>query len=214
MSGDDLEQFERVDEIHDTQVLSVPASAVGGQTDQEFGQSGQFEALEMYELDDVALDRDEIAVLLWAEHDLIAGILSTATADGTLHVGLEVSASPALSAITRPLGGASLTPGVGSHETSGDFDVEIANNAAENNADIVGRTLHALAYGPITDGATGVGGAGTAGTDEWVGSPAAEPVWDVRDSMFLNGFVEHSNDDDAALFAELRYRHVYGVMEL
>lgn len=203
------DDFDRVEEVIDQEHFSVPASDVGGQTGQAFGQQGKWEGDKIYELDAI-LDRDEIGVLLWAEHLLTCGILSTQTADGTLSVNMEISTSPAGS--DPALDALGSTGDIA--DTSGDFSVESEATTVNDEAETVGRVLTAIGYGPITDGTNGVGGSGSAGRDEWVGQPVAEPVYDVRDELFTNGYMEHSNVSDAALYAHLQIRHVYGIQEL
>lgn len=208
--GESMEAFDRFEEVYDRVELSVPAADIGGQTGQDFGQDGSLEGEVFYGMDEGLLDRDEIAVMLWAEHHLIAGILSTQTADGTVRATVEISGSPEPSAATRRLAAVQLSD---APDTSGDFTIERASPGPQVTGDLVGRPLEALGYGPFSDGATGVGGAGTAGTDDWQGSMAANPVFDDRDDLFYHATLEHSNVADAALFAALSARHVYGVIQ-
>lgn len=208
-TANEHDDYDRVEEQYFGLHLSVPASDVGGQTGQTFGQDGSFEGLLAYDAE-VFLDRDEIGVMLWAEHNLVTGILSTQTADGTVSAILEVSAAGDRQ-VSAFAGASDIA------DASGDFTVETGNAIAGgevNTGDLVGRPLHAIGYGPITDGNASLAGSGSAGEDEWVGSPAAEPVWDVRDSIFVNGIMEQSNVSDAALYAQIQGRHVFGVMEV
>lgn len=207
ISEDDLESFERIEEVNEQVHLSVPASGVGGQTDQGFGQEGTFEGLLYFNLEDI-LDRDEIAVLLWAEHRLWLTSPSTQTADGTVSALMELSASPEASAIADdPLTAGDLADIA---DTGGDFTVEHDSTSADTGADTVGRPLNAIAHSPFSEGA-GAGGGGTPGDDEWVGQPYAEPVFDIRDDLFVNGYMEHNNISDASLYARITSRHVWGV---
>lgn len=148
------------------------------------------------------VDRDEVAHLMMIDATLTAGILSTQTADGTLRAEVEISTS----------GSKQLHQSSGGYQdveesADGTLTPEVDTNSddtANETIDILGRKLVALAYGPITDGTNGVGGAGTAGRD-WIKTDYGPrgPELDGRDEVALNGFVEHSNVSDATLFWEV-----------
>lgn len=205
VSQDDFSRFDDIAQMHSTLETSVPASDVGGQTGQTLGQFGNFEGEQLYEIEEI-IDRGQVAALLWAHHRLIAYIGSTQTADGTVRASFEVSSS-ANRTVGRNL---QSTDDIG--DASGNFTIESSQNF-DDTADIIGPVLEAVGYGPITDGANGVGGAGTAGFQDWEGPVMVSPVFDDRDDIIVNGSIAHSNVSDAALHADLETWHVWGILE-
>lgn len=186
--------------------LDVAAADLDGLTGRGYGEDATYEGIPLYPVDDL-LDRDELAVMLWAEHRMGAGFASTATADSTIMAATEISSSPEVSGALDPISGGEKE--VDSQE--GDFVIFTQVDKAIT-GDLVGRVLAAMGFGPITDGA-GPGGAGTEGTDWWEGQPAAVPTFDPRDTLYMNGAIDISNAADLSAHVDVRGRHVYGVLE-
>lgn len=201
----DQADFDKFEEAFFSQKFSVPAADLSGATGALFGEEGRWEGRGLYSLDDL-IDRDQLAVMLLAEHHLEVYVTSTETADGTVRAEMEVSTSPAASEAVDLLDSANDVA-----DTAGALPVD-ADGSGVITSDLVGRALSAVAFGPFSDGATGVGGSGVAGVDWWEGVPVANPVFDDRDDLFVNGVIEASNIADAAIHADLHVRHVYGVV--
>lgn len=179
-----------------------------GTTGQTLGETSSFEGVRLYEVADV-LDRRQLAVLLWARHRLVVYIGSTQTADGTIRANFEVSTSPNQNIANG------VDAGAGAIEDQGGTEISLEVNPQEDSDtdDVIGPSLLAVGFGPITDGTNGVGGAGTAGFDDWEGPVMVEPVFDSRDELFVNGQVEASNVSDAAIHADLETWHTYGIID-
>lgn len=203
-----MPDFDRFEETTGVPQISVAAADLTGATGQYFGEQTLFEGVTLYDVD-ALLDRDELAVMMWAEHHLEVYATSTETADGTVRGVIEISASP--DRITNATLAAGSSEDIADLEQSA-FQPEVDHFNAPS-ADLIGRPLNATGFAPFSDGATGVGGAGTSGNDWWEGSPTAEPDFDARDELYLNGGIEVSNIDDSAIHVDVSYRHVYGVME-
>lgn len=204
----DEDDFDRFDNVNAAVDLSVPASDLGGGTGQTFGQQGDFEGLTLFDLGDI-LDSDEIGVLLEAEHRLTSGILSTSTADGTALVSAQIASDPDLDTPPSPFAGPADID-----DSSGNFNVESAGRRVAVSNDVLGRVLTTISYAPITDGAQGVGGAGTSGTDKWHGTAVPSPLFDVRDQIYVNGLIEQSNVDDASIYTKVNCQWTFGIMDL
>lgn len=186
--------------------VGVEASNLGGGTGFEGGSINPFEGVQVIDYDEV-VDRNERLHLIHAEHLLVVWQNSTTTADGTVSAAVELSASPALSAptlrATSPVAGNVL-------------DGVVTGFADEDDTiDIIGRPLTAVGTAPFSDGATGVGGGGSAGRDEYESSvfPAEMARFHPRDELFLNGRLIQWNVDDAGIHANVAGQHIYGVVQ-
>lgn len=205
-TADSVEEFDEIEEVHGQALMTIAAANLDGSVGQTFGQEASFESEPLYSLDTEILDRREVAVLIWAEHRLDVYLKSTATADGTVRAAIEVTTSPDL----HPSEGVDAPNTVEEQDTGPTIDIDME---IEQDAEHIGRVLNAVGFSPITDGTNGVGGAGTAGFDTWEGAPMASPVFDDRDDILMNGFIETSNVTDNAVGVDLTVRHVYGVLE-
>lgn len=208
-------QFVSVDEdmFSDIEVATfasnagVTASDLDGET--SFGGEAQvFEGIEVIDYDEI-VDRNEELVLLAAMHSLVVYANSTETADGTVAAGVEVSADPSLTPATSRVVDTrnnDLPPGDSQVTGTGSTDDSI---------DLIGRPLSAVGHAPFSDGASGVGGGGSAGEDSISLSmaPAEFGRFHPRDELFVNGEIRAWNIDDAGVHANVSGQHVYGVVE-
>jgi len=154
---------------------------------------------------DEIVDRNEELRLLSAEHVLDVFVNSTETADGTVASAVAITASP-----TR-------TGGIGQVSLSTDAvdPPVVGDNSSDDSIDHVGRQLVAVGTGPFSDGSTGVGGGGSAGTDEVETGPLPAEFgrFHPRDELFAVGQFSVWNIDDAGVHAQVSGQHVYGVLE-
>jgi len=183
----------------------IEAANLGGGTGFGGGNNVQFEAAQIIDYDDI-VDRNEALHLLEARHRLVVFVNSTETADGTVTGAVEISASPSLSEPTQDAGRVEAIA-----ELDGDV---LGDTGDEDTIDLVGRSLVATAHAPYTDGASGVGGAGSAGVDRYEGDtfPAEMGRFHPRDELFVNGRFTVWNIDDAAVHLAVSGQHVYGVI--
>jgi len=186
--------------------IGVEASEMSGATGFSGGDVDSFEAVQAVDFDEI-VDRNEELRLLQAQHRLSSYVNSTSTADGTVAVSAEVSASPALSqptlrAVSAGTGGVDGGPAVGTADV-------------DDTIDIVGRPLAAVAHAPYTDGSSGTGGAGSAGEDQYESAmfPAEFGRFHPRDELFVNGRFVAWNIDDSGVHLALTGQHVYGVLD-
>lgn len=182
--------------------VGVQAADLTGGTGFNGGDQERFEGLQLLDYDDF-VDRNEELILLSAEHHLNVYANSTETADGTVRLTVTVSASP------------SVSTGLATSITTDAVDNNVVGGAdADDSIDHIGRLLIATGHAPFSDGATGVGGAGSAGEDTYRSTvfPAEFGRFHPRDELFLNGIFEVWNIDDAGIHGELYGQHVYGVI--
>lgn len=208
-SGPDVDRFE---EMYSQDHYNVAAADLDGGTAQDFGEDQRISGKEVYSLEQ-PLDRDELAVLMWAEHHITAYFASTASADSTIRAAVEISAAPEREVVDElgTAGNVSLDSDISG---GGQFTLEVDEGlGGVQSADLIGRPMQCTGFGPITDGTNGVGGAGTEGQDWWEGQPAADPTFDARDDVFTNMVVQISNASDLSAHIEVSVRHVFGVME-
>jgi hypothetical protein len=187
----------------------VRAQDLDGTTAFSGGQTFEWEGLEVVDYDDL-VDRDEELVLLEARHRLSVFVNSTETADGTVAVAAEVSAAPSLS---EPTSNLSQPTGTGGNDL--DTTAPLGTSRTVDTIDILGRPLYAIGHAPFSDGASGVGGAGSAGEDTDGMGPLPHEFgrFHPRDEVFVNGRFTVWNIDDAAVHVGLSGQHVYGVSE-
>lgn len=201
--------FDRFEQLHAMDTLSVPAADLDGNTGQHFGEESQYEGRELFDFETV-LDRDEVGVIQWQAQQIVVYGLSSSTADGTVRGAAEFSFSPSNSHILKV---ASASEDLDDQTGSG-FDIEGVDTVfSSDTGDTVGRTLQAIGYSPFSDGATGVGGSGGAGIDQWEGPVMIDPVVDDRDSLFHNGAIEASNVADASVHMDVSVWTALAVME-
>lgn len=199
---------DRTEEVRFNQNITVTAAATGGGVGPAFGQEGHFEGVNLYDLGEI-IERDELAYMTGAYHRMIAYTTSTSTEDGTVRGAVEVSTSPER---TSMIDGVDV--GTAIEDFDGDFaSIERDFVSADTDVDTVGPTLVAVGYSPFYNASNGAGGDGTAGTDEWEGVPSAEGNMDARDDFYLNGTIEASNVDDAAIHVDIVGWHQWGVEE-
>lgn len=179
--------------------VAVAAADLNGTTGTG-GESDAFEGLELIDYDDL-VDRNESLYLLRAEHRLTAYANSTETADGTVRAQVEISASPSRNLPQGVATGAISSPVIGGNKT-------------DDTIDLIGRPMTAVGHAPFSDGATGVGGGGSAGEDSLVieNIPPEMGSFHPRDELFLNGLFVAWNIDDAAVHLDVTGQHVYGVL--
>lgn len=202
------DDFDRFEEAYSTQNMTVAAADLSGGTGEQWGEDTSFENVDIYGVHEI-LDRDELGVLVWAEHYLAAYAKSTMTADSTVRAAVQISTSP-----DRESGVAEGTGPEGSDisETTGDFPIQLDPAFAVDN-NTIGRGLHSVGFGPGSDGASGVGVGGSVQADWWEGNPWANPVFDDRSTIFMNGVIEQNNISDGSISVDVATRHVYGVLE-
>lgn len=172
------------------QEFSVSAADLTGATAESYGNSFSLDGYKLRDMENI-VDRDELATLVMQEVRIAVPPFGSQTADGLARGVLELSTSPVQQAI----------------DFTGDYvdtsQAQIAESTAggrvSDSHDIIGRPLVAMAGSVFSDGATGVGGAGPASTDEhsavW---GLAGPVLDARDDLFFNLEIEAQNIADSA----------------
>lgn len=167
------------------------------------GEDDQANGIELLDYDEF-VDRDEELMLLTADHRMEVFVNSTETSDGTLRVFAEISASPTVQSVQFAV----------TTNSFGD-DAIVGRVAQDDSIDIIGRPLDATGHAPFSDGASGVGGGGSAGDDQVkvVHPPAEFSRFHPRDELFLNISFEQWNLSDASTHAVVTGQHVYGVTE-
>lgn len=183
----------------------VPAATLDGGTGFS-GEAFNFAGIQLVDYDEV-VDRNENLVLLEVQHRLSVYANSTETEDGTVVAAVEVSADPALSDVTET---------AAEQDTDSIDDGDVTGDASmDDSIDNVGRPLVAMAGAPFSDTSTGVGGAGTEGSDRYDSTvwPAEFGEFHPRDELFLNGRLVAWNIDDAGIHIAGSIQHVYGVVE-
>lgn len=208
---DAREQFDEIIQLHGRGMYSVPAADIDGSTGQNLGQSGTMEGDSLIDYQE-HLDRTEFGVVLWQHQRLIVYIGSTQTADGTVFGSFELSLDPD----RQVAGGYATFSDLADAETSGDYTIEtVATNVdnGDDTPDVLGPEMAAVGFGPFSDGATGVGGAGTPGWFDWEGPIVHEPSVDDRDEIFVSGVLAHANVSDAALHADVRVYQLVGIVD-
>ena len=204
--------YERMEQVHAQNHLSVPAADLDGDTSYIFGEESEYEGLELADFGDI-LDRDEVGIVQWVSHRLDVAIVSTGTSDGTARVAAELSFSPAASpAFTnvRSQGRSDYADQTGVNFTIEALDPE---GTITESGDVVGSVLTAYGTQAFSDGATGVGGSGVPGSSEWEGPVMVDPVVDDRDALYSNGVIEVNNVADAAVHVDVSLWASLGVME-
>jgi len=186
--------------------VGVEAADLTGTTGFNGGDRNSFEQVEVVDYDDI-VDRNEELVLLSARHRLSSYLNSTETADGTVSVAAEISASPSLTDVTNRAANPSSGNAFGPDNVMG-------RRESDDSIDVLGRPMVAVAHGPYTDGASGTGGGGSAGEDlvQLDGAPAEFGRFHPRDELFVNGRIVVWNVDDAGAHASISGQHVYGVL--
>jgi len=200
-------QYDDIEMVTFASSVGVEASNLGGGTGFSGGESNNVEGVQLIDYDDI-VDRNESLDLIYAEHRLTAFPNSTETADGTVAVNVECSASP--SASTPVL---EVFPRTDSIAPSSSDAVGRARD--DDSIDIVGRIMSVVGHAPFSDGSSGVGGGGSAGEDVVEidgGLPSEAGRFHPRDELFLNGRLVTWNIDDGGVHANLSGQHVYGVV--
>lgn len=200
--------YEDIEAVSFSANLGIEAANLNGAAGFIGGQTHPFEGVELVDYDEV-VDRNERLELLAASHSLFVMANSTETADGTVTAALEVSADPALTDATKFAARGS----VDATDPSG--QPVVGRSATDDSIDIIGKPLAATGHAPFSDGATGVGGAGSAGEDRYEADEFPGPMAEFhpRDELFANGQFTVWNIDDAGVHLTLTGQHVYGVVE-
>lgn len=197
--------FEDVEVVSFLAEAGVLAADLTGSTNFVTGDAFEYEGIELIDYDEV-VDRNEEVVLISAYHNLSVMANSTETADGTVTGSAEVSASPQNSPAGRAASSTTDVP-------PGDSPV-VGFGTNDDTIDLIGRPLLATGHAPFSDGASGVGGGGSAGEDRvsvW-GLPEEIARFHPRDELFMNGRIQAWNIDDAGVHVKLNGQHVYGVI--
>lgn len=192
----------------------MAAADLDGSTGPGFGQAAIFEDVVALDLDDV-LDRHRLADVLAYNHRLTCIAPSTQTADGTCRFSGTFATGPSHRFTSAGgqfqeefSGGTPFTGGAFTSNTDGGI-------LTEDSLDPIGRPLDAIAGSPFSDGATGVGGAGSAGEDNDRGEMPHAGMFTVdrRDEIFVAGVAEASNIDDASLYSSWTFQWLLGVYD-
>lgn len=185
--------------------MGVEAANLTGATGFD-GENFNMDGEQLYDLDDV-IDRNEVAVLLAAEHTLSVMPNSTETADGTVAAAMV------------PTSGTG-TQGVASVAIQGTSTIQgsiVGGSDFTDTHDFIGRPLSAWGGAPFSDGATGVGGGGSAGEDrvEYDRHDLPEFVAEFhpRDEVNASGQIRAWNIDDSGVHALMHGRHLFGIAE-
>lgn len=200
-----------MDEFDDVEVATI-STGVGVQAADLAGGTGfsgeqhTFEAVPLIDYDEF-VDRNESLTLLRASAVLFVYANSTETADGTVACAVEVSSSPAIQ------GSGLVTSTTTEFSQDPATDDVVGATAVDDTIDIIHREMVGVGHGPFSDGASGVGGGGSAGRDEVAVGRPPDPIADFhpRDELFLNGQFAAWNIDDAGIHAQFNAQHVYGV---
>lgn len=205
VSGDGQHRYEGIEVATFHADFGIQAADLSGATGFAGGEGDQIEGIRILDFGDFC-DRNERLKLLHAEHSLTAYINSTQTADGTVRVAAEISASPSAS-------GGIHTIGTGDVDSS--QDLAVGGATTDDTIDVLGKPLIATGHGPFSDGASGVGGGGSAGEDDAHLHYPESPVCDFfpRDELFVNANLEVWNVADAGVHGEVVGQHIYGVLE-
>lgn len=203
MAEDD--HFDDIEVVSVSGNVGIEASNLTGATGFNPSDRDTFEGVELLDYDEI-VDRNEELVLLSAFHSIVVYVNSTSTADGTVACAVEVSADPAASGVTSRAAGPNTSSINGTNA--------VGNTESDDSIDIIGRVLHATGHAPFSDGATGVGGAGSAGEDEYSMDiiPGEFARFHPRDELFMNGRFVAWNISDAGVHVSLSGQHVYGVV--
>ena len=185
--------------------FGMEAADLTGGTGFTGGDGDNFEGIEVIDFGDFC-DRNERLQLLHATHILTAYANSTETADGTVRIAAEVSASPSRSSAVHSLG---------NDDVESSQDTVVGGATTDDSIDILGAPLIATGHAPFSDGASGVGGGGSAGEAVVRLANPPAPICDFhpRDELFVNGGLEVWNVDDAGVHGELTGQHIYGVVD-
>lgn len=195
------DDFERAYSWHS---FSVPASAVDGTTGQDGGQS--FDAEGNADIIQLDVDRGEVAELVSLLVYLQVYSNSTTTADGTVLGGLEVSTFED-ARVVQNFGNASSSLG-------GSIDSRKSNVIKRPG---IVEVVTAVGHSPFSDGATGVGGAGSTGEatvrKQFRDMYGSGPTFDAGSELNLHpGFIQW-NIADAAIHMDATIEVVYDIHE-
>lgn len=186
-----VNQFDELEYIRYSAVVTVEASESTGSTDGFYPEGGFFEGLQLVDFDEV-LDRAQVGHVIRHMAQLDCMPTPTQTADGAARAMVQHSFSPANQGTINFSSGAQT-------DDIGTGAVAIVANAVDNDtADVLGRNLVSIGTGPFSDSATGVGGGGGSDMDSVDYVPMDVTV-DARDELFLNGVVEISNISDTSV---------------
>lgn len=206
--------FEDIEVVTGAEIVGIDSLATDGDFGDDFPESATFEGLQLIDYDEI-VDRNEALHLLEAHHHLDVYLREDTSPSGTymMRAHAEVSASPA-----RQVAIDAANAGDVEADTTG-LEVSEFGSTFDDSIDLIGRALSAAATGgPIqgTFDADSGGGqsSGTPGSDtvDLDSLPAPIAEFHPRDELFLNGVLESSNAD-VAMYMELNYQHLYGVVE-
>lgn len=204
VSGGAAAQYDDIEVVSIQADVGVQAADLDGSTGFVSGQTFDAEAVPLVDYDEV-VDRNEELHLLQAQHHLVAHVNSTGTADGEVRAYVEISTSP-----TRQV-----SPTINASAGGGDLDAGVVGRPdSDDSIDVIGRPLLAVGFGPFSDGATGVGGGGSAGRDSVDMGPLPREIgrFHPRDDLFLNSEIRVWNIADRGVHLDLQGQHVYGVV--
>lgn len=205
--ADRHDQYDRIEEVATNFRMRGIAADLVGTTNNAWGEEATFDGEFVYDVDEV-LGRDELGVMIWAEHYVSHTVTATQTADSTALWQLEIGTHETRAVAESAEAGDYSDVG----NPGGDFNAEIKIDNVSTDIDLIGPILTSMAQPSFAEGA-GAGGGGTPALLEWVGAPAHDPTFDARDDIQANGVVRIQNVSDATWHGECTLRHVYGVME-
>jgi hypothetical protein len=205
-TGNEHSSFDDIEVVAWGGTVGIEAANLDGGTGFSGEGRNDFSGLKVIDYDDI-VDRNEELVLVEAEHHMDVYANSTETADGTVSAAVEVSADSARSRVTELAADPATTEDLG-----GDIK---GVSAIDDSIDIIGRVMTSVGHAPFSDGSTGVGGGGAAGSDsvELLSAPAEFGRFHPRDELYVNGSIDTWNIDDAGVHVNLSGQHVYGVRE-
>lgn len=193
-----------------TDHFSVAAADLDGSTGQQGGQ--HFVATSDLDIDIAGgLDRNEVAKLLATRLTVQAFVNSTATADGTVEAELEYSTEAAPEIIEQRGEGTIATAGLEGGA------VDRLHSEVTNSPEVLA-WARAVGHNPFSDGASGVGGGGSAGETTYVMEYGellgeAAPEFDRHSDIHTHVALRNWNMADAAIHATGNLDLVWGIFE-
>lgn len=192
--------FDLYDVQHFRREVSISAADNDGSTGEFGGQRRQTEPFDLMQAGG-GINRGWVLDLVRLDVRLLAWINSTQTADGTVQATMAISTGGQGALLSDSVSAS----GSGVIASDPTFD-ELSNipRGGDVDADVL-TYLTAIGFGPITDGAAGVGGAGTVGEDEdrLIFDPDEGPTFGHDDDITAELEIAQWNVADAATHATL-----------
>lgn len=182
-----------------------PADSDGTQ-DQTYGQTGDYEGLELLDFDDL-LDRHEVAHLVYMDAHLAVHILQQAQTGNTMARGIhEFNARPSITAAHEAESYSNVAT------SSGDLTPE-SSTLTDDSADLPVRPLEAVATQAYRDDGNNQVATGAQGWDAVRGPIPGTWDFDRRDELYLNGVLEMDNWQAGSFHNSIAGQLVFAISE-